>query len=53
VYRSAEKDTDVTVTHDFEGLEAAEAFTGSQRLREVVGAAGVTSVPAIWFTKPA
>ena len=51
VYRAAEKDTDITVTHDFEGLEAAKAFTGSQRLREVMGAAGVTSVPTIWFTR--
>jgi hypothetical protein len=50
VYRSAEKDVDITVTHDFETLEAARAFVGSQRLREVMGAAGVTSVPSIWFT---
>ena len=51
VYPSAEKATDVTVTHDFETLEAAKAFIASQRLREVMGAAGVTSVPAIWFTR--
>jgi len=51
VYPSAEKETDVTITHDFETLEAAKAFIGSQRLREVMGAAGVTSVPTIWFTK--
>jgi len=42
---------DVAAHHDFETLEAAKAFIGSQRLREVMGAAGVTSVPAIWFTK--
>ena len=51
VYPSAEKETDVTAHHDFETLEAAKAFPGSQRLREVMGAAGVTSVPAIWFTR--
>lgn len=49
-YRAAEKETDVTVSHDFETLEAAKAFVGSQRLREVMTAAGVTSVPSIWFT---
>ena len=51
VYRSAEKDTDVTVTHDFETLDAGKAFVASQRLREVMGAAGVISVPSIWFTR--
>jgi hypothetical protein len=51
VYLSAEKDEDVTVSHDFETLEAAKAFIGSQRLREVMGAAGVTTVPTIWFTR--
>jgi hypothetical protein len=52
VYRSAEKDVDITVIHDFETLAAARAFVASQRLREVMGAAGVVSVPAIWFTNP-
>jgi hypothetical protein len=51
VYPSAEKETDVTAHHDFETLEAAKAFIASQRLREVMGAAGVTSVPTIWFTR--
>jgi hypothetical protein len=40
------------VIHDFETLAAARAFVASQRLREVMGAAGVVSVPAIWFTNP-
>jgi hypothetical protein len=51
VYPSAEKEGDVTAHHDFETLEAAKAFISSQRLREVMGAAGVTSVPTIWFTR--
>jgi hypothetical protein len=51
VYPSAEKETDVTAYHDFETLEAAKAFIASPRLREVMGAAGVSSVPAIWFTR--
>ncbi len=53
VFRSAEKDIDVTVTHDFESLAAAKSFIASQRLREVMGAAGVVSVPTIWFVTPA
>jgi hypothetical protein len=49
VYRSAEKDVDVTVIHDFETLGSARSFLASQRLREVMGAAGVVSVPTIWL----
>jgi hypothetical protein len=40
------------VTHDFETLEKAKAFIESPRLREVMEAAGVTSAPDAWFTKP-
>lgn len=50
VYRSAEKECDVTITHDFDTLEAAKALVGSARLREVMTAAGVISVPTVWFT---
>ena len=50
VYRSAAKEGDVTITHDFDTLEAARALVGSARLREVMTAAGVTSVPTVWFT---
>jgi hypothetical protein len=50
VYRSAEKEGDVTITHDFDTLEAAKALVGSARLREVMTAAGVISVPTVWFT---
>jgi hypothetical protein len=50
VYRSAERDVDITVIHDFESLASARSFLASQRLREVMGAAGGVSVPTIWLT---
>lgn len=53
VYRAADNDKDVTVTHDFDGLEQAKAFAASPQLRQAMAAAGVASVPSIWFTNPA
>jgi hypothetical protein len=53
VYRLADDDKDLTVTHDFETLDKAKAFMKSPRLREVMTAAGVTSQPNVWFTNPA
>jgi hypothetical protein len=50
VYRSAEKEGDVTVTHDFDSIDAAKALAASPRLREVMVAAGVLGAPAVWFT---
>jgi len=53
VYLGAENRNDVTVTHDFDTLQAAQAFTSSPRLREVMTAAGVVGKPTIWFTSQA
>ena len=40
---------DVTIYHEFATMEAAKAFAGSARLREVMEAAGVQGAPDIWF----
>jgi hypothetical protein len=50
VFQGAEDPNDVTVFHDFESLEAAEEFVGSDRLREVMEEAGVAGAPTIWYT---
>jgi hypothetical protein len=51
VFQAVGDPTDVTVYHDFDNVEAAEAFVGSERLREVMEAAGVTGEPQIWIVE--
>jgi hypothetical protein len=53
VYQATENRNDVTVTHDFDTLQGAQAFASSPRLREVMTAAGVSGKPTIWFTSQA
>ena len=51
VFQTVGEPTDVTVFHDFDNAEAAEAFAGSERLKEVMEAAGVVGEPQIWITE--
>jgi len=53
VYRAADNPNDVTITHEFASLEAAQAFAGSDALREAMHNAGVAGEPTIWFVEPA
>jgi hypothetical protein len=53
VYRSADDPNDVTVTHDFDTIEAAHAFAGSPDLRAAMESAGVDGAPTVWFTNRA
>ncbi len=53
VWQAAGNPNDVTVTHDFATIEAAQAFAGSPDLREAMGRAGVVGAPTIWFATPA
>ena len=50
VFQTVDNPNDVTCYHDFDNLEAAKAFVESDRLREVMGQAGVMGEPDIWFT---
>jgi hypothetical protein len=50
VFQAAGDPLDLTVTHDFATLEAAQAFSGSPELREAMHAAGVQGAPTVWFT---
>lgn len=50
VYQAADNPNDITVTHEFATLDAANAFAGSPELKSAMHDAGVTSAPTIWFT---
>ncbi|MDH3746031.1 MAG: cyclase [Acidobacteriota bacterium] len=49
VYQADGNPNDVTAYHEFETMEQAKAFAGSERLKEVMTDAGVQGEPAIWF----
>jgi hypothetical protein len=53
VFKSPDDPNDVTVWHDFKTQQSAREFVESERLREVMSAAGVAGEPTIWFTVPA
>ena len=53
VYQAADDPNNVTVTHDFPSLEAAQQFAGSDELRSAMERAGVAGEPALWFTEQA
>ena len=53
VYRTLDDLDEITVWHDFDDLEAAEAFVGSDELKATMAKAGVISEPNIWITAEA
>lgn len=53
VFQAVDDPNDVTVWHDFETMDDAREFADSDRLREVMGEAGVAGEPTIWFTERA
>lgn len=53
VYQEDNDPNDVTVYHRFNDMNAAKAFAGSSRLKEIMEKAGVTGTPDMWFTKKA
>ena len=53
VYQAVDNPNDITVTHEFATVAAAQAFAGSSELREAMHAAGVVGAPTIWFTNRA
>jgi quinol monooxygenase YgiN len=53
VYQTDGQPNDVTVYHHFESMDAAKAFAGSERVREVMQQAGVQGEPIVWFTNKA
>lgn len=51
VYQAADDPNEITATHEFESLEAAQAFAGSAELRAAMHDAGVEGAPTVWFTQ--
>lgn len=53
VYRAADNPNDITVTHDFASVDAAQAFANSAELHSTMANAGVAGEPAVWFAQRA
>ncbi len=53
VFQAADNPNNITAWHDFDSLESAQTFASSERLKEVMGEAGVTGEPSIWFATEA
>lgn len=53
VFQTVGNANDVTVWHDFESMDEAQAFLDSDRIKEVMTAAGVAGEPTVWFTEKA
>lgn len=53
VYRAADNPNDVTITHEFPALEAAQQFAASDELRKAMTSAGIVGEPTIWFANKA
>lgn len=49
VYQSTEDPNDITVTHEFNTLEEAQAFANLDDLKNAMAEAGVVGAPTIWF----
>jgi hypothetical protein len=50
VYRGIADPNGITVTHEFETLEAAQVFLLRDELKAAMQAARVSGTPTIWFT---
>lgn len=52
VFRSMDDPNEVTVWHDFETPDEAQAFASSDALRDVMQRAGVEGAPEVWLVTP-
>jgi heme-degrading monooxygenase HmoA len=53
IYRSVDDPNELTVSHDFDSLEAARAWAESPELHAAMQSAGVLGAPTLWFTNRA
>jgi len=53
VHQAVDRATDVTVWHDFDSVEAAQAFVSDPRLAGAMADFGVIGEPQIWITTDA
>ncbi|WHO75396.1 antibiotic biosynthesis monooxygenase [Rhizobium sp. BT03] len=49
VYRATDNPNDITVTHEFATLEAAQAFSKLEELKAAMRKGGVLGTPIVWF----
>ena len=49
VYQSADNPNDITVTHEFATVAAAQAFLHNPELGAAMKDAGVVGAPTVWF----
>ncbi|EJC83509.1 hypothetical protein Rleg4DRAFT_6745 [Rhizobium leguminosarum bv. trifolii WSM2297] len=49
VYRATDNPNDITVTHEFATLEAAQAFSKLEELKAAMSKGGVLGTPTVWF----
>ncbi len=50
VYQAADNPNDVTVTHEFATIEAAQAFGKLEELGAAMRTRGVLGAPTVWLT---
>ena len=50
VYQAADNPNDLTVTHDFASIEAAQKFAATDELKTAMQSVGIIGAPDIWFT---
>jgi hypothetical protein len=53
VYQAPDNPNDVTVTHEFATLEAAQAFGNLDKLKTAMRNGGVQGTPTVWFANKA
>jgi quinol monooxygenase YgiN len=51
VHRDAQDPNIITITHQFNDVNAAMAFANSEELKAAMADAGVAGPPEIWFTE--
>ncbi len=52
VFQSIDDPNDVTVWHDFQTADEAQAFASSEAVRDVMQRAGVEGAPEVWLVTP-
>jgi hypothetical protein len=50
VYQEIDDTRDITVWHDFDDRQAAEAFAASEDLKAAMAEGGMEGAPTVWFT---
>lgn len=53
VYQAADNPNDVTISHEFTTIEAAQAFGQLAELRAIMRTGGVLGAPSVWVTEKA